>query len=191
MNDILFDSFFFDKVFPPLLVIGMILWIYCIWFFNKYDKNSNRLIMLLLLNIYYVPFYLFRISKIRKQNRIKSISEDIYDADFIEISRNSIIDTIELWTTKKRQLDYQKSESEMNQVQGLFQQWNDFYRIDNKIIEEAFNDSERALLKVFDKSIMICHEKFGHAFPSLDEFQNRNDWKVLNQLAVEIIKEIR
>jgi hypothetical protein len=190
MIDINFDSVFFDKVFPVLISIGMILWIYCIWFLNKYDKNTNRLLMLLILNFYYVPFYLFRIKRIRKENRIKAISEEMYDADFIELSRNSIIDTIGLWTSKEKQLENQESESDFSKLQELIQQWVDFYRIDKKIIDEAFNDSEKELLKTFDNSVSICIEKFGDDFPKLDEFQKTNDWKVLNQLAIEIKKEI-
>jgi hypothetical protein len=190
MIDINFDSVFFDKVFPVLISIGMILWIYCIWFLNKYDKNTNRLLMLLILNFYYVPFYLFRIKRIRKENRIKAISEEMYDSDFIELSRNSIIDTIGLWTSKEKQLENQESESDFSKLQELIQQWVDFYRIDEKIIDEAFNDSEKELLKTFDNSVSICIEKFGDDFPKLDEFQKTNDWKVLNQLAIEIKKEI-
>jgi hypothetical protein len=56
---------------------------------------------------------------------------------------------------------------------------------------EAFNDSERELLQAFDNSITISKEKIGDDFPELDEFQNTNDWKVLNQLAIEIHKEIK
>lgn len=71
MHNFFFDSILFDTIFPVIVTIGMILWVYCIWFLNKYDKNTNRLIMLLALNFYYVPFYLFRIIRIKKENRIK------------------------------------------------------------------------------------------------------------------------
>jgi hypothetical protein len=182
---------FFDVIFPIILSVGMILWFYCIWFLNKYDKNTNRLVLLLILNIYYVPFYLFRISKIKKENRIKAISEEIYDSEFIEMSRSSIIESLELWTSKTRQQDYQKADYDINLTQELFQQWNTVYQIDNKILEEAFIDSERELLKTFDKSIMTSTEKFSDSFPTLDEFQNTNDWKVLNKLAIEIKKEVK
>lgn len=147
--------------------------------------------MLLLLNIYYVPFYLFRINRIKKENRIKALSEEIYDSDFIEISRNSIIETLGLWTSRENQIEYQESENDANQLYEIFQQWENYYRIDKKIIEEAFNDSEKELLKAFDKSLAISKTKIGDSFPTLDEFQNSNDWKVLNQLAIEISKEIK
>jgi hypothetical protein len=147
--------------------------------------------MLLVLNIYYVPFYLFRIRKIRKEIRVKAISEEIYDSDFIEMSRNSIIENLKLWTSKEIQLELQDSDNDLNLLQELFQQWENNYRIDNKIIGEAFNDSEKELLKTFDESIITCNEKFKGDFPQLDEFQKTNDWKVLNQLAIEIYKEIK
>ena len=191
MHDLISDSIFFDIIFPVILSIAMILWIYCIWFLNKYDKNTNRLIMLLVLNIYYVPFYLFRIRKIRKEIKVKAISEEIYDSDFIEMSRNSIIENLKLWTSKEVQFELQDSDNDLNLLQELFQQWENNYRIDNKIIEEAFNDTEEELLKTFDESIMTCNEKFKGDFPQLDEFQKTNDWKVLNQLAIEIYKEIK
>jgi hypothetical protein len=146
--------------------------------------------MLVILNVYYVPFYLFRIKKIRKENRIKAISDEIYDSNFIRMSRNSIIENLELWTSKEKQLEFQDSESDLNQLQELFQQWENFYRIDNKIINEAFNDSEKELLKTFDESIMTCNDKFNGVYPNIVEFQKTNDWKVLNRLAIEIKKEI-
>ncbi|HLN53656.1 MAG TPA: hypothetical protein VK212_08100 [Lentimicrobium sp.] len=185
------DNFFFDYIFPVLLGIGMILWFYCIWFLNKYDKNTNRLVMLLFLNIYYVPFYLFRIRRIKKENRIKALSEEIYDSDFIEMSRNSIIETLDLWASKEKQLKFDKADNETNFTKELFQQWETVYRIDNKIIGEAFNSLETELLITFDKSITISDEKFRNDFPDINEFQNTNDWKVLNQLAIEITKEIK
>ncbi len=181
----------FHIVFPTFLGIGMILWIYCIWFLNKYDKNTNRLIMLLILNIYYVPFYLFRINRIKKENRIKAISEEIYDSEFLDLSRLGIIDSLKLWTSKNGQIELQKSNEEENITVDLFQQWKDFYRIDNRIIDEAFNESEKELLESFDKSLLISQEKFENDYPKLTEFQKTNDWQVLNRLAVEIIKELK
>lgn len=185
------NNFFFDYIFPVILCIGMILWSYCIWFLNKYDKNTNRLIMLLFLNIYYVPFYLFRIRRIKKENRIKALSEEIYDSNFIEMSRISIIETLDLWASKEKQLIYHMADNEINFTKEIFQQWETVYRIDKKIISEAFNSLETELLITFDKSISVSVEKFRNDFPDINDFQNTNDWKVLNQLATEITKELK
>ncbi|MCT4638627.1 MAG: hypothetical protein N4A72_13080 [Bacteroidales bacterium] len=186
MNDILLH-----KVFPVLLSVGMPLWIYCIWFLNKYDKDSNRLMMLLVLNLYYVPFYLFRIRKIKREQRIRALSEDIYDRDFINMSRASIVDTLTLWSSKEEQLDFKSLEVDISISEELFQQWDSVYRIDIRIIDEAFGELERELLKTFDKTILISREKYSDRVPDINEFQNTNDWKVMNRLAKEILKEIR
>ena len=185
MNDI-----FFEIIFPILLAIGMILWIYCIWFLNKYDKNTNRLIMLLILNFYYVPFYLFRIRKIKKEQRIKAISEDVIDTEFIEMTRTSILDTLRLWSDTKEQKRIHDLEAEVNVTNELFERWESVYRIDDKVLNETFNGSEKELLNTFDKTFLTCQKKMKEGVSDFNEFKNTNDWKVLNQLANEILKEI-
>ena len=117
--------------------------------------------------------------------------EEMYDSDFIEVSRNSIIENLDLWTSQEKQLEFEDSEIDSNPLQELFLQWEIFYRIDYKIIEEAFNDSEKELLKTFDRAIITSKDKLNGDFPSLDEFQKTNDWRVLNKLAIEIRKEIK
>ena len=187
MSNVFFNSGFFTI----LLIIAMSLWIYCLYFFNKYDKNPNKLVMLLILNIYYIPFYLFRIRKLRKENRIKAMSEKVYDFDFIKMSRTSIIEVVELWAFSEEEQIKLQEETDINLLQELFDQWADMYRIDDKIIKEAFTDFEIQLLETFDKTIITVNEKFTNSFPLITEFQKTNDWKVLNQLAKEIIKVIK
>ncbi len=46
------------------------------------------------------------------------------------------------------------------------------------------------MLEAFDKSLLIVQEKFSNTYPELDEFEKTNDWKILNKLATEILKEI-
>jgi len=43
----------------------------------------------------------------------------------------------------------------------------------------------------FDKSLITSQEKLQDDFPRLIEFQNSNDWNVLNKLAIEITKQIK
>jgi len=186
MNDI-----FFETIFPIFVVIGMILWFYCIWFYHKYDKNTNRLIFLLFFNVYYVPFYLYRIKDLKRENKIKALSEEIFDSEFINQSRLSIIEVVELWASPKDQLENLQADNQVNIIEELFTQWNDFYRIDNNIIEEAFAEFEIELLEAFNKSLLLSQEKFSDIYPELDDFQKTNDWKVLSKLAFEILKEIK
>jgi hypothetical protein len=107
------------------------------------------------------------------------------------MSRASIVDTLTLWSSKEEQLDFKSLEVDISISEELFQQWDSVYRIDIRIIDEAFGELERELLKTFDKTILISREKYSDRVPDINEFQNTNDWKVMNRLAKEILKEIR
>jgi len=41
----------------PLNIIIIAFWIFLIVSWNRHDKKSSRIILLILLNIYYMPFY--------------------------------------------------------------------------------------------------------------------------------------
>jgi hypothetical protein len=181
----------FDIVLPVFIGIAMILWIYCLWFANKYDKKANSLIFLFFLNIYYVPFYLYRINKIKKLNKLVNTSEDIIDSEFIEQTRIGIIDIIGLWASRELQLDYQESDKERNLSEDLFIQWIDLYRIDFKVINESFSDTEKEFLKKFDKTLEVSLKKLNNEFPMLIDFKKTNDWKVLNNMANQIVENIK
>jgi hypothetical protein len=193
IHDLFFHStngIFFDILIPVLAVIGMILWVYCFWFHSKYDKDTNKLILLLVFNLYYLPFYLYRIKQLKRELQIKALSEEIFDSEFIEQSRLSILDVLRLWASSKSELELLQNENDINIVEEMFSQWNDFYRIDTKIIKEAFQESEMRILEAFDQSLLLAQEKYSGTYPDLAAFHETNDWQVLNQMANEIVNEI-
>lgn len=96
-----------------------------------------------------------------------------------------------MWVFPESQKVSHEAENDSVHLQELFQQWENCYQIDVKIIEEAFKDSEKELLKTFDKAIMTCGEKLGGDFPGIEAYHTTNDWKTLNRLAVEILKAIK
>jgi hypothetical protein len=169
----------------------MVLWGYCLWFAVKYDKNSKYLILLILLNVYYSPFYFFRMKRIKRENKIKKIADEIYDSDFIKNTRDTILDVLNIWSSKDMQIDLQQSNENQNITEEIFQQWDINYKIDNNIKEEAFSESHLELLESFNKAITLSQNKFEKSYPKLDDFQKSNDWIVLNKLAKEIKKEIK
>ena len=177
-----FDGVFFNYIFPTLFMVLFIFWAYCIWFFNKYDKNTNQLLLLLFINVYYAPIYFFRMKRIRSEIEIQKISDEIYDSEFIELSRVGIIDTIALWTIDCNTIQITTEE--------LFQQWVDFYKIDQAIINEAFNDFEKEILNTFNNAIEVSMQKHTAGYPDIVKFQESNDWQVINKLAVNIINKI-
>lgn len=46
-------------------------------------------------------------------------------------------------------------------------------------------------LGTFNKTLSTCKIKFESKLPLLVEFQNSNEWKVLNKLAIEVNKDIK
>jgi hypothetical protein len=59
-NDLLYNYFMgdeFNYIKYPLNIIIISFWIYMIVVWNKNDKKTGRLLLLLILNIYYLPFY--------------------------------------------------------------------------------------------------------------------------------------
>lgn len=187
----LFSSWIFDTILPIFMFILTSVWVCSLWLHHKYDKDINYLVLLIIGNVYYAPFYLLRIRKIKKENKIKSLSEEIYDSNFIKLSKTGVIQTLKLWASEKEQIESQKSDIESQYPLELFQQWDNFYQIDNKILQEAFNEFERDILKTFDESLQTCREKYADDFPELEVFQRTNDWYILNELAVNIIKELK
>jgi len=59
-------SFFFLSVFSKITsnILGLLslsFWLYCVNFWNKYDKRLMNLILLFFLNALYTPFYFLKI----------------------------------------------------------------------------------------------------------------------------------
>lgn len=176
-----------------IAVIPMILWGYCIWLHQKYDKSTNTLLLLLFLNIYYIPFFLFRVKKLKKEKeeeiQINKIAENIYDVDFIQTTRKSIIENLYLW--------HSLSEEEMiiteyeNSTIEFFNQWIILFHIDKNLLKESFSEFEIKLLNTFDKAISVSFEKIKSDFPELTTYRKTNDWKILSELAENITKTIK
>ena len=54
-------------LFRVLLCIWFVFWIYSFYLWNKYDKKAVGLILLIFLNVYYLPFYSLRLKRIMKE----------------------------------------------------------------------------------------------------------------------------
>lgn len=72
---ILFQYF---RVIGLLFFFGALLWLYCIYFYYKYDKYSSAGLKLILLSIFYCPFYFYKVIwKRRRQLQNSYTSEPI------------------------------------------------------------------------------------------------------------------
>lgn len=173
-------------------------WGYCIWFLLKYDRYSKSLIPLLFLSVIYSPFYFYQV-KIKKRplkNEInkptESQSEDysISDSEFIELTRDNIINVLNLWASKTDQLELENSIPKDEIARELFDYWCDYSMADSDVISESFNPKEIDLLSEFDMQISNIENKYKGEFSDIEEFQKTPDWNSLNQLAKDITKKL-
>ncbi len=192
------DRAMFNLIAMPLNFIIVFFWGYCIWFLFKYDKYSKSLLPLFFFNAFYAPIYYYRVkikkrplrNKINKPERKTASEISIEESDFEELTRESIIGILELWSSKVEQIKYQESQTDINVTEELFQQWDDLFIIDSKEIKEPFTNQEFELLVQFDKLIHDNYEKLNQNFMKLNDFVETDEWKELNLLATKILKEL-
>jgi hypothetical protein len=173
-------------------------WGYCIWFLFKYDRYSKSVFPLFFLSVWYAPIYYYRV-KIKKRplrNKInkpvKPVTEDysVSDSEFIKLTRDNIINVLNLWASKTDQLELENSIPKDEIVRELFDFWGDYSMADTEVISESFNPKEIVLLSEFDKQISNIENKYKEQFTDIEEFQKTPDWDSLNQLAKEISRTL-
>lgn len=190
-----------NMTFSILTLPVLFHWGYCIWFLFKYDRYSKSIFPLFFLNVIYAPIYYYRVKikkrplrdKINKPQEIETETEDksISEEEFIKLNRDNIIGVLKLWSSKEEQLEYQKSVPISQVSSELFGQWDDFYTADSDVLTEAFNEHELDLLSKFDLELTNIGEKIKGGIPLIEEFIKTSEWKKLNLLAQEILKDLK
>lgn len=173
-------------------------WGYCIWFLFKYDRYSKSIFPLFFLNAFYAPIYYYRV-KIKKRplrNKINTVKAEQVDNsmnedEFIELTRKNIVGVIQLWSSKEEQLEYQKSVPIAQVSNELFMQWTDFYTPDAEVIKEAFTSTELELLTKFNIRLTEIAKVLNGNIAYIDKFIGTNEWKELNLLASEILRDLK
>ena len=192
------DRAMFNLIAMPLNFIIVFFWGYCIWFLFKYDKYSKSLLPLFFFNAFYAPIYYYRV-KIKKRplrNKInrpesKYVSENaIEEKDFEKLTRDSIIEILKLWSSKSEQIDFQKTQSDINVTEELFEKWCDLFVIDSEVIKSVFSTRELELLTQFDKFIHENNTQQNGEYSQLTDFIETSNWKELNLLAKKILREL-
>lgn len=170
-------------------------WVYCIWFLFKYDRYSKSIIPLFFFNVLYAPIYFYRVRIIKRPLRnkidkpgykVESDDQNISDDEFLEMTRNSILGVIDMWTSKENQLEFLK-ELEFAQIsEELFIQWHEIYFPDSNDFQQAFNKEELLLLSDFDGALKSIALKTPDNLSSIEEFIKTQEWLEMNQVSIEI-----
>ncbi len=104
--------------------------------------------------------------------------------------RQNLLGVLDLWSSKKKQLDYQKDVPIAQVSSELFNQWSDFYYPDTVQFRLAFVKKEREILKDFDKLINHICDKIPKRFIDINEFVKTNDWLLINRAAIDTVMRI-
>lgn len=196
----MFESDTFMHIFNGLTFFSFINWIFCIRFWYKNDKYSKAIFGLFFFNVIYAPFYYYQV--IIKKRPLKntivtpSVTAEIYENaidqnDFVELTRKNIFELIELWSSKDKQLDYQKSVPIADVSSEMFCQWDDSYTPKSVDFRQAFTEVELGLLSEFDKELNIISEKTPNRLPEIREFIETEEWKTLNDKAKDILTKMK
>jgi len=123
--------------------------------------------------------------------QMESEDNSIKENEFLELTRNNIIEVLKLWSSKDEQLEYQKNVPHVNVVGELYGQWDDFYEPGLEAIKDAFSQRELVLLEKFDAEINVQVDKYNIQHLQLDDFIFTEEWKVLNYLSTDILNQIK
>ena len=191
----------FVGVLNILAILTFAHWIYCLWFLSKYDRYSGSLIWLILLNGIYAPIYYYQvfIKKRPLKNEILNSQEfvererknEIEEYEYADLMRDGLIELLELWGSKEKQIELQKSNSEINITEELFSQWKDYNINKPELANEIFKLEERIAIKQFDKIINEKNELFFKNYPKLKDFIGSESWNEISNLAKETLKKIK
>ena len=105
--------------------------------------------------------------------------------------RENILDSLDLWASKEKQLDYQKSVPIADVSAELFCSWDDFYKPYNADFIKAFNEQERQLLTDFNRELSETADTTPNLLPYIEEFILSEDWRKVNLAAIETLNKIK
>lgn len=124
------------------------------------------------------------------QLTLKKMSE-IDDLEIANSIRQNVLQILELWACKEKQLEYQAKVPIANVPAELFNQWeDDFYHPESNHFKIAFEEKEREILAYFDKSLKYISDKTSTDLPDIIEFIKTKEWDVINRAAIEVLEKI-
>ncbi|MGH1456519.1 MAG: hypothetical protein ACRBDI_07040 [Alphaproteobacteria bacterium] len=106
--------------------------------------------------------------------------------------RNNLLETLELISSKKDQLEYQKNVPVAYVSAEIFCWWEDDYQIpkNEDWYQEAFSKGELEILAEFDKEFEIVANKTPDNLPDIEEFVLTPEWRELSSAAKAALKKL-
>lgn len=107
-----------------------------------------------------------------------------------ETARKEIVDTLELISSKKKLLDYQKEIPKADVTEEMFSDWDSAYIRDQQWFIEKFNERELQAIDMFNSRIeKIWYEINSHLLP-INEFVETSQWREIASAANETLSTL-
>lgn len=105
--------------------------------------------------------------------------------------RKQLIEVLLLWSSAKKQLEYQKNAPIADVASELFCQWqDDCYHPESELFALAFNAEELLALKTFDQTISHISARTPTNLPDIHTFVKSGEWETINEAAIEALKKL-
>lgn len=106
--------------------------------------------------------------------------------------RKNLLETLELISSKKDQLEYQRSVPVADVSAELFCWWEGDYQVpkEQDWYKEAFSKEELEILAEFDGVIENVAEKTPQQLPDIEEFVSTTEWQELSSAAATALNNL-
>ena len=94
-------------------------------------------------------------------------------------TRNEVIDTLQLISSKEEQIEYQCEVPVADVITELHRDWESAYLRDQEWFTEIFNERELQALDQFNTEIETIMSKLGEPLPPINEFIETAVWNHL------------
>lgn len=105
--------------------------------------------------------------------------------------RTRILETLDLIGDEAGQVTYQLGKPSVNVSTELFNQWDDWYRPDDKLFRAAFDSVEREIIEQFNRIFEDVSTSTPKQLPSVLEFQKTEAWRRLHNGATDALLALR
>lgn len=106
------------------------------------------------------------------------------------IYKRNLYEMIELWSSPEEQLNYQKNVPIAQVSHELFNDWESYFA-DRFEFEKFLSKKEIDLFYQFNEAIIKVSDLTPQILPEISEFIKTDEWKIINQKAIEILKKLK
>lgn len=106
------------------------------------------------------------------------------------VYKKNLYEMIELWSSSEKQIEFQQNVPIAHVSHELFNDWESSFA-DGFEFEKFLSEKEINLFNQFNETINKISDATPQILPEIAEFIKTDEWKVINQKAIEILKQLK